>query len=61
LNANADVPIIGMVPFGAKIELHGFDFLRGRKIQGTSMSGKLLSLWPQPVEARLSDFRQAEA
>ena len=26
-----------MVPFGQKIELHGFDFLRERKIQGSSM------------------------
>src|SRR3954454_14677866 len=47
--------IIGMVPFGMKIELHGFDFLRDRKIQGTSMGGnrlrvdmpRLLSLWRQ--------------
>lgn len=29
--------IVGMVPFGEKIELHGFDFLRERKIQGSSM------------------------
>jgi S-(hydroxymethyl)glutathione dehydrogenase / alcohol dehydrogenase len=30
--------IIGMIPFGTKIELHGFDFLRGeKKIQGSSM------------------------
>src|SRR3979490_2338575 len=29
--------IIGMVPFGMKIELHGYDFLRERKIQGSSM------------------------
>jgi S-(hydroxymethyl)glutathione dehydrogenase/alcohol dehydrogenase len=44
-----------MVPFGTKIELHGFDFLRDRKIQGTSMGGnrfrvdmpRLLSLWKQ--------------
>ncbi len=47
--------IIGMVPFGVKIELHGYDFLRDRKIQGTSMGGnrfrvdmpRLLSLWRQ--------------
>ncbi len=26
--------LVGMVPFGEKIELHGFDFLRERKIQG---------------------------
>jgi len=44
-----------MVPFGVKIELHGADFLRDRKIQGTSMGGnrfrvdmpRLLSLWQQ--------------
>ena len=47
--------IIGMIPFGTKIELHGADFLRDRKIQGTSMGGnrfrvdmpRLLTLWRQ--------------
>lgn len=47
--------IIGMIPFGTKIELHGADFLRDRKIQGTSMGGnrfrvdmpRLLELWRQ--------------
>jgi S-(hydroxymethyl)glutathione dehydrogenase / alcohol dehydrogenase len=47
--------IIGMIPFGTKIELHGADFLRDRKIQGTSMGGnrfrvdmpRLLDLWEQ--------------
>jgi len=29
--------LVGMVPFGEKIELHGYDFLRERKIQGSSM------------------------
>ena len=29
--------IVGMVPLGEKIELHGFDFLRERRIQGSSM------------------------
>ena len=30
--------IIGMIPFGTNIELHGFEFLRGeKKIQGSSM------------------------
>jgi len=29
--------LVGMVPFGQKIELHGFDFLRERRIQGSSM------------------------
>jgi len=47
--------IIGMVPFGTKIELHGADFLQDRKIQGTSMGGnrfrvdmpRMLTLWRQ--------------
>jgi S-(hydroxymethyl)glutathione dehydrogenase/alcohol dehydrogenase len=42
-----------MVPFGMKIELHGYDFLRERKIQGSSMGSnrfrfdmpKLLNSW----------------
>jgi S-(hydroxymethyl)glutathione dehydrogenase/alcohol dehydrogenase len=29
--------IVGMVPFGQKIELHGFDFMRERRMQGSSM------------------------
>jgi Zn-dependent alcohol dehydrogenase len=46
---------IGMVPFGVKIEWHGYDFLRDLKILGTSMGSnrfrvdmpRLLSLWRQ--------------
>ena len=29
--------IVGIIPLGTKIELHGFDFLRERRIQGTLM------------------------
>ena len=29
--------LIGMIPLGTKIELHGFDFLRERRIQGSAM------------------------
>jgi S-(hydroxymethyl)glutathione dehydrogenase/alcohol dehydrogenase len=55
LRGGGTATIIGMVPYGVKIELHGFDFLRDRKIQGTSMGGnrfrvdmpRLLSLWRQ--------------
>jgi S-(hydroxymethyl)glutathione dehydrogenase/alcohol dehydrogenase len=55
LRAGGTATIIGMVPYGVKIELHGFDFLRDRKLQGTSMGGnrfrvdmpRLLSLWRQ--------------
>ncbi len=37
LAAGGTATIVGMVPFGQKIELHGFDFLRERRIQGSSM------------------------
>tara|TARA_B100000676_G_scaffold270882_1_gene287873 strand:- start:3853 stop:4941 length:1089 start_codon:yes stop_codon:yes gene_type:complete len=37
LGAGGTATIVGMVPFGEKIELHGFDFLRERKIQGSIM------------------------
>ena len=55
LRPGGTATIIGMVPFGVKIELHGYDFLRDRKLQGTSMGGnrfrvdmpRLLSLWKQ--------------
>ena len=55
LRPGGTATIIGMVPFGLKIELHGADFLRDRKLQGTSMGGnrfrvdmpRLLSLWRQ--------------
>jgi S-(hydroxymethyl)glutathione dehydrogenase / alcohol dehydrogenase len=55
LRPGGTATIIGMVPVGVKIELHGYDFLRDRKLQGTSMGGnrfrvdmpRLLSLWRQ--------------
>jgi len=55
LRPGGTATIIGMVPFGVKIELHGFDFLRERKIQGSSMGSnhfrvdmpRLLTLWQQ--------------
>jgi S-(hydroxymethyl)glutathione dehydrogenase/alcohol dehydrogenase len=55
LRGGGTATIIGMVPFGVKIELHGYDFLRDRKLQGSSMGGnrfrvdmpRLLSLWKQ--------------
>jgi S-(hydroxymethyl)glutathione dehydrogenase / alcohol dehydrogenase len=53
LRPGGTATIIGMVPFGTKIELHGYDFLRERKIQGSSMGSnrfrvdmpKLLNFW----------------
>jgi len=37
LRAGGTATIVGMIPFGTKIELHGFDFLRERRIQGSLM------------------------
>ena len=46
--------IVGMVPFGEKIELHGFDFLRERKIQGSSMgSNRFRTDMPRLIELYL--------
>jgi S-(hydroxymethyl)glutathione dehydrogenase/alcohol dehydrogenase len=55
LKPGGTATIVGMVPFGQKIELHGFDFLRERRIQGSSMGSnhfrtdmpRLLTLWKQ--------------
>jgi S-(hydroxymethyl)glutathione dehydrogenase / alcohol dehydrogenase len=53
LRPGGTATIIGMVPYGMKIELHGYDFLRERRIQGSSMGSnrfrvdmpKLLNAW----------------
>ena len=53
LRPGGTATIIGMVPYGMKIELHGYDFLRERKIQGSSMGSnrfrvdmpRLLNSW----------------
>jgi S-(hydroxymethyl)glutathione dehydrogenase/alcohol dehydrogenase len=46
--------IVGMVPFGEKIELHGADFLRERKIQGSSMGSNRFRVdMPRMVELYL--------
>lgn len=37
LRAGGTATIIGMIPVGTKIELHGVDFLREKKIQGCMM------------------------
>jgi S-(hydroxymethyl)glutathione dehydrogenase/alcohol dehydrogenase len=53
LRPGGTATIIGMVRFGMKIELHGYDFPRERKIQGSPMGSnrfrfdmpKLLNAW----------------
>lgn len=37
LDVGGTATVVGMVPYGQKIELHGFDFLKERRIQGSSM------------------------
>ncbi len=37
LGQGGTATIIGMIPVGTKVELHGPDFLRGRRIQGSVM------------------------
>jgi S-(hydroxymethyl)glutathione dehydrogenase/alcohol dehydrogenase len=70
LRPGGTATIIGMVPFGVKIELHGYDFLRDRKIQGTAMGSnrfrvdmpRLLSLWKQGrLKARPLDLGPDQA
>ncbi len=47
--------IVGMIPFGTKIELHGADFLRERRIQGSSMGSNHFRVdMPRLVEFYLS-------
>ena len=37
LRPGATATVVGMVPVGVKVELHGFDFLREKRIQGSLM------------------------
>jgi S-(hydroxymethyl)glutathione dehydrogenase/alcohol dehydrogenase len=37
LRPGGTATIIGMIPWGTKIELHGPDFLRERRMQGSAM------------------------
>jgi S-(hydroxymethyl)glutathione dehydrogenase/alcohol dehydrogenase len=37
LGPGGTATVVGMIPFGTKIELHGADFLREKRIQGSSM------------------------
>ena len=70
LRGGGTATIIGMVPFGVKIELHGYDFLRDRKISRNldgrqPLSGRhaasVVAVAPRPLEARPPDLRQAQA
>jgi S-(hydroxymethyl)glutathione dehydrogenase/alcohol dehydrogenase len=51
LRPGGTATLIGMIPIGTKIELHGFDFLRERRIQGSMMgSNRFRTDMPRLVE-----------
>src|SRR5205807_8089078 len=51
LRPGGTATIVGMIPVGTKIELHGPDFLRERKIQGSAMgSNRFRTDMPRLVE-----------
>ena len=51
--------IIGMIPIGTKVELHGFEFLLEKKIQGSNMGSNRFRVdMPRYVDLYLQ--RQAE-
>ncbi|MEI7443872.1 MAG: Zn-dependent alcohol dehydrogenase [Burkholderiales bacterium] len=51
LRSGGTATIIGMIPIGTKIELHGFDFLRERRIQGSMMgSNRFRTDMPRLIE-----------
>jgi S-(hydroxymethyl)glutathione dehydrogenase/alcohol dehydrogenase len=53
--------VVGMVPFGQKLELHGADFLRERRIQGSSMGSNQFRVdMPNLVELYMSGKLQLD-
>lgn len=51
LRSGGTATVIGMIPVGTKIELHGVDFLRERKIQGCMMgSNQFRTDMPRLIE-----------
>lgn len=55
LRPGGTATIVGMVPFGTKIELHGADFLRERRVQGSAMGSNRFRVdMPRLVDFYLS-------
>ncbi len=53
--------IVGMIPLGTKIELHGFDFLRERRIQGSMMGSNHFTVdIPRLVDFHMQGRMQLE-
>ena len=61
LGIGGTATIVGMVPFGQKLEIHGADFLRERKIQGSSMGSNQFRVdMPNLVELYMSGKLQLD-
>ena len=55
LRPGGTATIIGMIPIGTKIEIHGVDFLSERKIQGSTMgSNRFRTDMPRYIEMYLA-------
>ncbi|MCW5746038.1 MAG: Zn-dependent alcohol dehydrogenase [Alphaproteobacteria bacterium] len=55
LRAGGTATLVGMVPFGQKVEFHGYDFLRERRVQGSLMgSNRFRTDMPTLVDFYLS-------
>ena len=56
LRARGVATLIGMIPVGTKIELHGLDFLSERRIQGSAMgSNRFRTDMPRLVDLYMQD------
>ena len=53
--------VVGMVPLGENVEVHGFDLLRGKKLQGSSMgSNRFRTDMPRIVDAYMAGRLQLD-
>ena len=56
LGPGGTATLVGIIPFGQNIELHGFDFLREKKIQGSAMgSNRFRTDMPRLIELYRQD------
>ena len=56
LGPGGTATLVGIIPFGQKIELHGFDFLREKKVQGSAMgSNRFRTDMPRLIELYRQD------
>ena len=56
LGPGGTATLVGIIPFGTSIELHGFDFLREKKVQGCAMgSNRFRTDMPRLIELYRQD------